>query len=90
MNPCKVIPEEMQTQRVPQVAKLLTESIGKTGESTHLHPHGQILRFYERVGELFPIGDFHDECFRESDTGVWGVAHLCVIARILLFYHKLR
>jgi hypothetical protein len=43
MQPHPIVMSEINRQRVDVIFDLLGKAIGKTGEATHAHAHGQIV-----------------------------------------------
>ena len=55
MDTAKVVGGEVQAERGPVVLPLLREAVRQASQSTHLHPHSEILAPHNRSANTFRI-----------------------------------
>jgi len=76
MNPDEVVMSEVQGQGALEVAELLGEGISQTGESTHLHPNGEVLTLNIRSGNELDFRAAHDRRRDRRLDAWWAIAGL--------------
>ncbi len=79
MNAHEIIVEEMQSDCRLQVSEGFRERVGKTGKSTHLHTHSQILPFDKAGRNVLGIRFSGNNRFRHSGAVTGGIADFGVI-----------
>ena len=85
MNTNEIIPREVQGQHCVKLIPFLRESIGQTGESTHLHSHGQVLSLNVRGTNFAYIGIPEHWDLLASDTLSGRVPRFGFGSRSILF-----
>src|SRR5437763_6673574 len=61
VNPSEVVMHEMHRAGEPVIVEFLAESIRQAGESSHLHPHREIVALRVRRANLRDIGQAHND-----------------------------
>lgn len=56
MNPAKIIEGKVQRESGPVVFELLREAIRQPGETSNLHPHGEVLALDIRGANAARVG----------------------------------